>query len=121
MSSELDLCPFCGGIAYNTREVLPNMDMVIIDYIKCSGCGVRKSTREKWNTRATAQHPAVEARNAALEEAAKVVEANVQTMSDPRIMMPRRGGNQYGLEYAVAIRALITSQTPAETTNKEKS
>lgn len=45
-------------------------------------------------------------RNQVLEEAAKIVDDNVQTISDPREMRPRRHGNQYGMEYAAAIRAL---------------
>ena len=42
----------------------------------------------------------------ALEDAADFVEQNVQTMTDPRVFMPRRDGNQYGLEYAKAILAM---------------
>lgn len=44
----------------------------------------------------------------ALEDAAKFIEANVQTISDPRTMMPRRGGNKYGMEYAEAIRKMAS-------------
>jgi hypothetical protein len=42
----------------------------------------------------------------ALEDAARLIEENVQTMSDQRMMQPRTGGNRYGLEYAEAIRAM---------------
>lgn len=44
--------------------------------------------------------------NAALEDAARFIEENVQTMTDPRTMLPRGGGNRHGLEYANAIRAM---------------
>lgn len=42
----------------------------------------------------------------ALDDAAKYIEENIQSMAEPRTMQPRTSGNRHGLEYAEAIRSM---------------
>ena len=52
-------------------------------------------------------------RNAALEEAARLIEANIiKDTSAGKVLSTRQDGNRDGLAYAAAIRALKSAPTP---------
>jgi hypothetical protein len=117
MAGELRECPLC-----HSENVACDRDgmefPVHVVWCKDCGCTVDDDSAHKsdllpfdrWNTR-----PLASARNEALEEAARLIDAHSEGSDgavDGPVLFPRMNGDRSAFAYAAAIRAL--KSTPAE-------